>query len=79
MDPNINMVSLTPPPLPSGAIYTSHYCEENVYLLAKVFSESLSAKTYPSWDVYVAFISNHNKTVLKRSLFFFAKPWSKTS
>ncbi len=67
------MASLMPPPLPSGAIYTSHYCEENVYLLAKVFSETLSAKTNPSWDVNVVFISNRNKTVLKRPLFFFAK------
>ncbi|KAI0831761.1 N-terminal glutamine amidase-domain-containing protein [Trametes gibbosa] len=49
-------------------VYTSCYCEENVYLLAQAFTKLSDA--YPTgdrvpcpWQVYVVFISNGGKTV----------------
>lgn len=58
-----------PPAWPAERRYCSCYCEENVYLLAQQLDEQLR-KTHdgPSsgwkWDVWVALISNENKTVL---------------
>ncbi|KIY66302.1 hypothetical protein CYLTODRAFT_398990 [Cylindrobasidium torrendii FP15055 ss-10] len=43
-----------PPALPETAIYTSCYCEENIYFLAKSFIDH---------ETYVVFVSNENKTV----------------
>ena len=53
-----------PPPLPLNSIYTSCYCEENVYLLAQTFQKlSVEDKAAFPWDIYVVFISNDDKTV----------------
>ncbi|KAF8959078.1 N-terminal glutamine amidase-domain-containing protein [Flammula alnicola] len=52
---------MMPPPLPPKSIYTSCYCEENVYLLCQSFLQDPSLKD--EWDVFVVFISNLNKTV----------------
>ncbi|KAJ3779410.1 N-terminal glutamine amidase-domain-containing protein [Lentinula raphanica] len=54
-------MSLLPPELPKDAVYTPYWCEENVYLLVQSFSQNpLLSET---WDVFVVFISNHNRTV----------------
>lgn len=52
------------PPIstPSTAVYTSCWCEENIYLLAKHFVEA-EADFADNWDAYVLFISNQNKTI----------------
>ncbi|TFK72181.1 hypothetical protein BDN72DRAFT_763693 [Pluteus cervinus] len=50
-----------PPTLPSTGIYTACYCEENIYLLCRSFSEIQSVSS--SFDQFVMFISNHTKTV----------------
>ncbi|EIM90368.1 uncharacterized protein STEHIDRAFT_50789 [Stereum hirsutum FP-91666 SS1] len=50
-----------PPALPADIAYTSHYCEENIYLLAQAFYDQLSVRE--AWDIFVVFISNHTKTV----------------
>ena len=47
----------TPPPLPADSVYTSCYCEENVYLLAQTFSR------LSGWDPHAVFISNATKSV----------------
>ncbi|KAH9926113.1 N-terminal glutamine amidase-domain-containing protein [Fomitopsis serialis] len=52
-----------PPPLPHDSIYTSCYCEENVYLLAKAFASKAEEDADWPWQVSVVFISNHGKTV----------------
>ncbi|KAJ3935229.1 MAG: N-terminal glutamine amidase-domain-containing protein [Lentinula lateritia] len=52
---------LKPPELPQDAAYTSHWCEENVYLLIQSFSRDSSLSE--DWDVFAVFISNHSKTV----------------
>lgn len=52
---------ITPPDLPANCIYTSCYCEENVYLLCREF---LGRKEVcERWEVWAVFISNENKTV----------------
>ncbi|KAG6330626.1 hypothetical protein ID866_8462 [Astraeus odoratus] len=44
-----------------NSVYTSHYCEENVYLLVQ---RALSAPDiHKKWEVYAVFISNPTKTV----------------
>jgi protein N-terminal glutamine amidohydrolase len=53
------------PPIPQDAIYTSCYCEENIYLLAQSFS--VNPDIAGTWDIYVVFISNYNKSVGKAS------------
>ncbi|KAJ8457430.1 hypothetical protein ONZ51_g11537 [Trametes cubensis] len=71
--PNPHVASPTPtspppPPLPPDSIYTSCYCEENIYLLAQTFtqlSESNATERrgpWP-WQIFVVFISNGGKTV----------------
>lgn len=50
-----------PPPLPLKSIYTSCYCEENIYLLAQAFVKNSSVAT--NWSVYVLFLSNETKSV----------------
>jgi hypothetical protein len=41
--------------------YTSHYCEENIYLLATaLFRERSVADTY---DIFIIFVSNRNRRV----------------
>jgi len=51
----------TPPSIPSDNVYTPYYCEENIYLLAKSFSAD--PQVVGTWDVFILFISNHNKAV----------------
>nr|VWP00499.1 Mitogen-activated protein kinase (EC [Ganoderma boninense] len=56
-----------PPPLPPDSVYTSCYCEENIYLLAQNFLAEAHTQTsrglaWP-WEIYVVFISNRGKTV----------------
>jgi hypothetical protein len=46
-------------------IYTSCYCEENIYHLCKTF---LLDDIKNKYDIYVCFISNENRTV--RDVFF---------
>ncbi|KZT11633.1 uncharacterized protein LAESUDRAFT_720886 [Laetiporus sulphureus 93-53] len=53
----------SPPPLPPDSVYTSCYCEENIYLLAQAFAAQAEADSGWSWDAYVVFISNDGKTV----------------
>ncbi len=55
--------------LPENYIYTSCYCEENVYLLAQTFVEQLAAHEDPEWEVYVVLISNDDKTVSAPPIF----------
>lgn len=55
---------MDPPSLPLAAVaalYTGCYCEENVYLLAQMFSED--PEIAHKWAIFVVFISNHTKTV----------------
>ena len=64
-----------PLPLPSNAVYTSCYCEENIYLLAQTFAGAANAAGRASpgpWEIYVVFVSNGGKTVRNsfRSLSF---------
>lgn len=54
------------PVLPDDSIYTSCYCEENVYLLAQAFYDQPSVRE--AWDIFVVFISNHSKTVCGASV-----------
>ncbi|KAE9400757.1 protein N-terminal glutamine amidohydrolase [Gymnopus androsaceus JB14] len=49
-----------PPALPLDAVYTSHWCEENVYLLVQSFQHPSISEL---WDVFAVFISNHAKMV----------------
>ncbi|KAF9477377.1 hypothetical protein BDN70DRAFT_881282 [Pholiota conissans] len=51
----------TPPPLPPESIYTSCYCEENIYLLCQNFLQNPSVNSL--WEIFVMFISNTDKTV----------------
>ncbi|KAI8998996.1 N-terminal glutamine amidase-domain-containing protein [Trametes punicea] len=58
----------SPPPLPPDSVYTSCYCEENIYLLAQAFTRlarpSATDRREPwPWQIYVVFISNSGKTV----------------
>lgn len=54
-----DIFQMLPPPLPQQSVYTSHWCEENIYLLAQSFlNTSLIAD---HWDVFVVFISNNAK------------------
>ncbi|KZT74009.1 hypothetical protein DAEQUDRAFT_661282 [Daedalea quercina L-15889] len=52
-----------PPPLPADSIYTSCYCEENIYILAQAFASKAEADADWPWQVFAVFISNHGKTV----------------
>ncbi len=52
--------------LQPDSVYTSCYCEENVYLLAKSFAaegEVLGRSAPWPWEIYVVFVSNSGKTV----------------
>ncbi|KAI0648246.1 N-terminal glutamine amidase-domain-containing protein [Trametes meyenii] len=57
-----------PPPLPPDSVYTPCYCEENVYLLARRFTQLSEVHAterrgpWP-WQIFVVFISNGGKTV----------------
>ncbi|EKM55911.1 uncharacterized protein PHACADRAFT_256845 [Phanerochaete carnosa HHB-10118-sp] len=53
------------PPVPSDHIYTSCYCEENIFLLADALTRSAASEDNEvvAWDVYVVFVSNHHKSV----------------
>lgn len=55
--------SRSPPPLPADSVYTSCYCEENVYLLAQALSSQAATDENGPWDLFVVFISNNGKTV----------------
>ncbi|KAJ3814832.1 N-terminal glutamine amidase-domain-containing protein [Lentinula lateritia] len=61
-------MSLKPPDLPQDAAYTSHWCEENVYLLIQSFSRDSSLSE--DWDVFAVFISNHSKTASDLNIHF---------
>lgn len=50
-----------PPSLPPSVLYTSCYCEENIWLLAQHFQTN--PEVICAWDIYVVFVSNENKTV----------------
>ncbi|KAF8894694.1 N-terminal glutamine amidase-domain-containing protein [Infundibulicybe gibba] len=52
---------MDPPSLPPGTIYTSHWCEENVYLLCQAFSAD--AQVSRAWHISAVFISNPSKSV----------------
>ncbi|KAF9036672.1 N-terminal glutamine amidase-domain-containing protein [Panaeolus papilionaceus] len=52
---------MIPPPVPIDKIYTSCYCEENVYLLCRRFLEH--ARVRENWQPFAVFMSNANKTV----------------
>ena len=68
---------MTPPAVPSTHIYTSCYCEENIYLLAEAFTQQPGVKhehddnqveteteaPAQRWDPYVVFVSNDQKSV----------------
>ena len=63
---NLGLLSL-PPPLPPDSVYTSCYCEENIYLLAQTFLAEAAAQAshrlpWP-WEAFVVFVSNGAKTV----------------
>ncbi|KAF8868286.1 N-terminal glutamine amidase-domain-containing protein, partial [Gymnopilus junonius] len=47
--------------LPPDSVYTSCYCEENIYLLSKSFFDDEEMRSL--WEIYVIFVSNDNKTV----------------
>ncbi|KAJ3864055.1 N-terminal glutamine amidase-domain-containing protein [Lentinula novae-zelandiae] len=47
---------LKPPELPQDAAYTSHWCEENVYLLIQSFSRGSSLSE--DWDVFAVALWN---------------------
>ncbi|KAH7107435.1 N-terminal glutamine amidase-domain-containing protein [Auriculariales sp. MPI-PUGE-AT-0066] len=47
-----------PPAFPTPRIYTSGYCEENVYNLLRMFIHQ-----YPQWRAFAVFISNPTKSV----------------
>ncbi|GBE82628.1 hypothetical protein SCP_0410130 [Sparassis crispa] len=53
----------SPPALPADSVYTSCYCEENVYLLAQAFTARKETERDWRWDVYAVFVSNPGKTV----------------
>jgi hypothetical protein len=59
--PEMDVPLLVPPIVPERAVYTSCYCEENVFLLAKAFLADASITEI--WDISVVFISNETKTV----------------
>ncbi|KAI0806968.1 N-terminal glutamine amidase-domain-containing protein [Fomes fomentarius] len=64
----MSVMASTSPPLflPPDSVYTSCYCEENAYLLAKSFAvegEILGRSAPWPWEVYVVFVSNSGKTV----------------
>ncbi|KAK7467065.1 hypothetical protein VKT23_004126 [Stygiomarasmius scandens] len=50
-----------PPPLPQDSVYTSCYCEENIYLLVKTFLDDPSITS--SWEPFVIFISNATQSI----------------
>ncbi|EGN95453.1 hypothetical protein SERLA73DRAFT_186466, partial [Serpula lacrymans var. lacrymans S7.3] len=52
---------MTPIDIPVDHTYTSCYCEENIYLLAKYFLDQPSVKR--RWDIFAIFISNATKMV----------------
>jgi len=54
------------PAVPPQVLYTSCYCEENIYLLAASF---LAMPGFcESWDLSVVFISNSTKTASDHTL-----------
>ena len=59
--------SVGPPPPPQGCVYTSCYCEENIYLLAQALCAEADRPAPPRWtrlwDIHVVFVSNEDKTV----------------
>ncbi len=52
-------MSFGPPVVPDDAVYTSCWCEENVNLLGRYFSES-----YPDYKLHVVIVSNEEKSVV---------------
>jgi hypothetical protein len=54
--------SLVPPTVPESAVYTSCWCEDNIYLLGRRLMEG-RADFITKWDAYVVFISNEDKNV----------------
>jgi len=54
---------LIPPILPETPVYTSCWCEENIYLLGKHLIDSGGEDFVANWDAFVVFISNADKSV----------------
>ncbi|TFK27395.1 hypothetical protein FA15DRAFT_666479 [Coprinopsis marcescibilis] len=52
---------MRPPALPPKAIYTSCYCEENIYLLCRDFTSI--PEIAEKWDAKVVFVSNADQQV----------------
>ncbi|TCD65624.1 hypothetical protein EIP91_002429 [Steccherinum ochraceum] len=52
---------LSPPRLPANTVYTSCYCEENIYLLAQALQDGGPEARH--WEAFAVFISNQSKTV----------------
>lgn len=57
----LGMESASTLPDCSDAVYTSCYCEENIYWLVKRFLILLGEQ--PQWDIFSVFISNPTRTV----------------
>ena len=51
----------TPPDLPIDAVYTSCYCEENIYKLCEDFASRPTISN--NWSIWAVFISNTDKKV----------------
>ncbi|KAI0781311.1 N-terminal glutamine amidase-domain-containing protein [Trametes elegans] len=63
---HVPLPSAVPSPAKQGRahVYTSYYCEENVYLLAQMLTQLLHTDSRGGlWQVFVVFISNSGKTV----------------
>ncbi|THH32980.1 hypothetical protein EUX98_g1205 [Antrodiella citrinella] len=55
---------LLPPTLPENSVYTSCYCEENIYLLGQaLLADPASFGLSARWEAYAVFISNEHKSV----------------
>jgi hypothetical protein len=61
LDQKMKKCNSAPPELPVDYIYTSSYCEENVYLLCQEFLGRKDVREW--WEIWVVFISNMTQTV----------------
>jgi len=70
--PSVSLNDMIPPPLPSNNIYTSCWCEENIYLLCQNFVQNRSVRDL--WEIFTIFISNSDKTVSGHNFFEVLEP-----
>ena len=49
---------MAPSPLPTTHVYTSCYCEENIFLLADALTQRPEPAGGTAWDAYAVFVSN---------------------